>query len=75
MKNPAFAYQRDIREVQLAKAAIYAGIKILTDEMGEGFDEINKVFLAGGFGNYINVKNADAIGLIPSELQNKVIPI
>ncbi len=67
--------QRDIREVQLAKAAIYAGIKILTDEMGVSFDEINKVFLAGGFGNYINVKNAAAIGLIPRELQNKVIPI
>jgi len=57
--------QRDIRKLQLAKAAIRAGIEILKAEIGVGNDDIHAVFLAGAFGNYINKESAVAIGLLP----------
>jgi len=67
--------QKDIREVQLAKGAIAAGIRILMKEMGIGFDEISYVYLAGGFGNYIYYDHACNIGLLPAELRDKIIQI
>ena len=60
--------QKDVRELQLAKGAIYAAIKILTKELGIEFKDINRVLLAGAFGNYIQVKSAKTIGLLPREL-------
>jgi len=62
---PIFITQRDVRELQLAKGAIYAGIKILESELGIGDDDIDEVLLAGAFGNFIRRENARAIGLIP----------
>lgn len=67
--------QRDIRQVQLAKAAIYAGIRVLAEHMQIDLDKIERVYLAGGFGNYINIKSAAMIGLIPHELIDRVKPI
>lgn len=64
--------QKDIREVQLAKAAICTGIEILLKEFNASYEDIDTVFLAGGFGYYMNVENAATIGLIPKELKNKV---
>lgn len=66
---------KDVSEVQLAKSAIYTGIKIMMKEAGITFDQIDKLYLAGGFGNYINVKNAIQIGMLPAELHSKIIPI
>jgi len=60
-----FITQKDVRELQLAKGAIYAGIKILEDKLGIKDDEIEEVLLAGAFGNFIRRENARAIGLIP----------
>ena len=57
--------QRDIREVQLAKAAIFAGIKILLKEVNIPQEDIQKILLAGAFGNFIDKKSAIRIGLIP----------
>ncbi|MFW9977428.1 MAG: ASKHA domain-containing protein [Candidatus Thorarchaeota archaeon] len=57
--------QRDIRQVQTAKAAILSGVKILLDMNGIRIDEIDRVLLAGAFGNYINPLAALRIGLIP----------
>lgn len=67
--------QTDIREVQLAKSAISSGVKILLKQSGLAFDQIDTLFLAGGFGNYINVESAIRIGLIPPQLKGKIIPI
>ena len=67
--------QKDIREVQLAKSAIYAGIHILMKEAGVSYDQIEAVYLAGGFGNYIKIESAIRIGLLPDELQGKVVSI
>lgn len=58
--------QKDIREMQLAKGAIMAGIMILVREMGITAQEIDRVLLAGAFGNYIRKESAVGIGLLPS---------
>ena len=63
--------QGDIREVQLAKAAISAGILSLLNEAGRSLSEVDHVFVAGGFGSYLSRESAAAIGLIPSELLNR----
>lgn len=58
--------QRDIRETQLAKAAIRAGITLLQRKMGLGAVEIDRILLAGAFGNYIRPQSALRIGLLPA---------
>jgi uncharacterized 2Fe-2S/4Fe-4S cluster protein (DUF4445 family) len=63
--RPIFLTQKDIRELQLAKGAIAAGIRILMDEMGIGTEDIHHVYLAGALGNYVNPSSAMRIGLIP----------
>ncbi len=67
--------QKDIREVQLAKAAISAGIELLMRELGVTTTDIERVMLAGAFGNYMSPKSACAIGLIPRELESRIKPI
>lgn len=64
--------QKDIREVQLAKSAICSGIEILIEEFGCDYKDIDSVFLAGGFGNYMNIESAVTIGLIPKQLRYKI---
>lgn len=56
--------QRDIRELQLAKGAIAAGIRLLLDKFGASAADLQKLYLAGAFGNYINRASAERIGLI-----------
>ncbi len=58
--------QRDIRQVQLAKAAIRAGIKILMRKLDINDEDIEQIFLAGAFGNYIRPESALQIGLLPT---------
>ncbi|MDZ7358809.1 MAG: ASKHA domain-containing protein, partial [candidate division KSB1 bacterium] len=55
--------QQDIRELQLAKGAMAAGIEILMKELGISVDQIEQVFIAGAFGSYLNKYNALKIGL------------
>lgn len=57
--------QRDIREMQLAKAAIRAGIRLLQKKLNIADEEIEQVLLAGAFGNYIRKESALRIGLLP----------
>jgi len=73
--KPVVLTQKDIREVQLAKAAIAAGIKVLVSKIGREMDEIANLYLAGGFGSYIDKRNAIRIGLIPPELQHRIIAL
>ena len=67
-----FLTQKDIRMVQLAKAAISAGIRTLLTETNTDFSQIETCYLAGGFGSHLNIENAVAVGLIPQELKTKV---
>jgi uncharacterized 2Fe-2S/4Fe-4S cluster protein (DUF4445 family) len=57
--------QEDIRQVQLAKAAIRTGIKLLQKKIGVGDNDIRHIYLAGAFGNYIRRESALRIGLLP----------
>ncbi len=57
--------QGDVRQLQLAKGAIYAGIQILKEVLGTEDDEISQILLTGAFGNYIRKESAKAIGLLP----------
>ena len=63
--------QKDIRALQLAKAAIAAGIQTLLDGSGTDCSDIESFYLAGGFGSHLNIASAAAIGLIPEELADK----
>jgi uncharacterized 2Fe-2S/4Fe-4S cluster protein (DUF4445 family) len=67
--------QKDIREVQLAKGAIRAGVQIMMQELGLEDSRLNNVFLAGAFGNYIKKESALTIGLLPAVSRDKVISI
>ncbi|MCL2217614.1 MAG: ASKHA domain-containing protein [Defluviitaleaceae bacterium] len=70
--QPIVFTQKDLREVQLAKSAVRSGIEILLGEAGLKYENIEKVFLAGGFGYRIDVENAVVLGLIPAPLKSKV---
>ncbi len=55
----------DIENVIRAKAAIYAGVSLLIKEVGLSLDDIEKVYIAGGFGNYLNIEKATILGMLP----------
>ena len=55
--------QNDVRAIQLAKAALYAGARLLMDRMG--VDKVDRIRLAGAFGSHIDVKYAMVLGMIP----------
>lgn len=74
-ENNIYINQQDIREMQLAKSAVYSGIKILTDEAGFTFNDIDGLYLAGGFGNYINIESAIKTGLLPCELKDRIYAV
>jgi uncharacterized 2Fe-2S/4Fe-4S cluster protein (DUF4445 family) len=62
--------QNDIRAIQLAKSALYAGARLLMDEMG--VDHVDRVTLAGAFGAHISPKHAMVLGMIPDAPLDKV---
>ncbi len=70
--TPVYLSQKDIREVQLAKGAIAAGISLMAENLGIQIEDIQKVYLAGAFGNYMDSDNACEIGLIPYELKDRI---
>jgi uncharacterized 2Fe-2S/4Fe-4S cluster protein (DUF4445 family) len=62
--GPVILYQADIRELQLAKAAIAAGFKLLLKRLGAQVSDLKSIHLAGAFGNYVQIESAIRIGLI-----------
>ena len=67
--------QKDIREVQLAKGAMAAGIQMMCQRLGIVTDDIKTVMIAGAFGSYMSPASACGIGLIPPELEEEVMAI
>lgn len=65
--------QNDIREVQLAKGAIKAGIQIMLKKMDKTVDDLDRVVIAGAFGNYIEKSSAVRIGVLPEIPLEKII--
>jgi len=61
---------RDIREIQMAKAALYSGARLLMDKFG--VDTVDRIVLAGAFGAHINAKHAMVLGMIPDCPLDKV---
>ncbi|MFB6290671.1 MAG: ASKHA domain-containing protein [Candidatus Bipolaricaulia bacterium] len=74
-EDPVFVTQQDVREVQLAKGAIRAGVEVLLEEFGAEPEEIDRVFLAGAFGNYLRKENIMRMGVLPQIDLNKVTPV
>lgn len=81
-KMPAFLFdpanpdvylsQKDIREVQLAKGAISAGLLLMEQQMGITHGDIRQVYIAGAFGNYMDPDRACDIGLLPDGLRGRI---
>lgn len=61
----------DIENILRAKAAVYAGVSLLLKEVGFGLEAIEKVYIAGGFGNYLNVDKAIILGMLPDLPRDK----
>ncbi|NOX66675.1 MAG: ATP-binding protein [Chlorobi bacterium] len=56
--------QKDVREFQLAKGALSAGLQILVNKLGRTLSDITRVYIAGGFGNFINLENVVRLGML-----------
>lgn len=70
--QPILITQDDIRQLQLAKGAMAAGVRVMMETLGIKSEDITEVLLAGAFGNYLNPHSACVIGLIPRELEEKI---
>ncbi len=73
--KPVCLTARDVRELQLAKGAIFAGVTLLLARLGHSPEEVEELLLAGAFGNYIRRESAVAIGLLPSLPLERIRPI
>jgi len=64
--------QDDIRQVQLCKGAIASGVAMLQHVAGVSADQVSELMLAGGFGNYLSIRSAVRIGLIPALPERRI---
>jgi uncharacterized 2Fe-2S/4Fe-4S cluster protein (DUF4445 family) len=64
LSPPVSITQSDVRELQLAKGAIAAGLRILLERWGATLDQLQRVYVAGAFGNYVSTASAHRIGLL-----------
>ncbi|MGH2522072.1 MAG: ASKHA domain-containing protein, partial [Anaerolineales bacterium] len=71
--NPIVVTQNDVRAIQLAKGALYAGVKLLMEH--KGVTRVDRVVLAGAFGSYIDPKHAMILGMIPDCELSKVVAV
>ena len=74
LKGSVALTQNDVNELQFAKGAIAAGIEMMAADLGLDLHDIQAVYLAGAFGNYMNPDSACRIGLIPSYLRSRIKP-
>lgn len=68
-----YVNQKDIREIQLAVAALKTGIRMILEEYHLTKEELDGIFVAGAFGNYLNIQNSIRIGLLPEIDEDKCI--
>lgn len=68
-----YVTQKDVREMQLAIAAIKTGIHMILNENQVSLEQLDGIFIAGAFGNYLNIKNSMNIGLLPMINKKKVV--
>ena len=72
LTDSVYISQKDIRQFQLAKAAIMAGIETILYESKVEIEKIETLYIAGGLGYYLNVENAVNVGLLPMNLLSKI---
>ena len=72
LTESVYLTQEDIRQVQLAKGAICAGIRLMAKQLEIEMKDIQKVLLAGAFGSYMDPKSACRIGLLPEMLLDRI---
>ena len=65
--------QDDVRQMQLACAAVKSGIRLMLKTKGLSVDGLDGVFIAGAFGNYLNIRNSMALGLLPRMDEKRVV--
>lgn len=75
LSNTVHISQADIREYQLAKSAVYTGIMTLLEIHNLEPNDITRIYIAGGFGYYVNITSATASGMLPKDCAHKVISI
>lgn len=75
LTESVYLSQKDIRQVQLAKSAIRCGIELMAGEMGIVPGDIRRVLLAGAFGSCLSPESACAIGMLPPELQDRIVSV
>jgi uncharacterized 2Fe-2S/4Fe-4S cluster protein (DUF4445 family) len=71
LTDTVYVSQGDIREVQLGKAAVRAGIEVLLEKAGINGESLEYLYLAGGFGSAMNPQSAARIGMIPAQMTAK----
>ena len=75
LTEDVYLTQEDIRQIQLAKGAIQAGIRLMAKQLKLELSQIRSVYLAGAFGAHLNPENACAVGLLPQELADRIRPV
>ncbi len=74
--SPAVALtQRDVREVQLAKAPIRVGVEVLLEEIGASAEQVDSVFVAGAFGSSIRGDSLVTLGILPAAMAGRIHPV
>jgi uncharacterized 2Fe-2S/4Fe-4S cluster protein (DUF4445 family) len=74
-KKPIMLTQKDVRELQLAKAAVAGGVQVLMQHMGITVEDIDIIYLAGALGNYVNPYSAMRIGLLQVTNPEKIVSL
>lgn len=75
LSESVYVSAHDVRAVQLAKAAIRAGIETLLALCGRSANDVENIFIAGGFGSYMSVHSACHIGLLPEEFEHRAVHV
>lgn len=75
LTDGVFLTQDDIRQLQQAKGAIAAGIRLMATHLGVSLQDIETVYLAGAFGTFLDPHSACRVGLLPAELGEKIKPV
>lgn len=75
LADGVFLAAEDVRQYQLAKSAVYSAIRSLMETEGIGFEEIEALYISGGFSARINVANAVSTGLLPKELAVRTVAL
>ncbi len=75
LRDGIYLTQLDIRQIQMAKGAICAGVQLMAKQLGKKVDDIDRVLLAGAFGSFMDPDNACRIGLLPPELKGRITAV